>query len=190
MEVEVRNRTQDPSVRSAGYTLPELLVTLAVAAVLIAWGAPDLIQLYRDNALTTETNRLISHLSRTRAESIKRNQPMVICRSSDGINCSRSSEARADWSMGWITYVNTDDDKVRDPGEALVQVGQALPAGLSLYFNKWWRLSFRPTGRASNGSFVLCNQYVNARVITVYRSGRVRVSTPTPEEQSNLCPSP
>ncbi len=174
--------------KAMGLTLPELLIAIVLLGILLSWGAPNFIELYQRNALTTEANRLLTHLMHTRSEAIKRNLPTVICRSEDGISCVASTRARTDWGMGWLIFANSDKDKLRDETEPVIAVGARLHPALSLNFNQWWRLTFQPTGRTANGTFVLCSQNGDARLITVYRSGRFRLSNPQREGSTNPCP--
>ena len=173
--------------RLRGITLIEFLVTLALIGILISWGIPDFITLYQKNTLTSEVNKLLAHLMHTRSEAMKRNLPVVICRSLDGSSCLRSASARADWSVGWMVYANADDDKVRDSTEPIVRVGNKLPSNISLHFNGWWRLTFKPTGRTSNGTFTFCDPQANGRRLIVYRSGRFRVADLAAEGTANPC---
>ena len=172
-----------------GLTLVELLITIALIGILLSWGAPDFINLYRNNALTSQANTLLAHLMHARSEAIKSNLPAVICRSADGDNCLSSPGARADWSMGWIIFLNADEDKTRDSEEPMIRVEDKLDSSLSLQFNRWWRLTFQPTGRTSNGTFSLCGSNGKGRLITVYMSGRFRLSNPDKEGTSNPCSS-
>lgn len=159
-----------------GITLIELMVGLALVGILLSWGAPDLIGLYQRNLLSAQTERLVSDLYHARSEAIKRNLPVVVCRSDDAANCTPSSHSLSDWGIGWISFVNRDDDKFRDEGEELLRVGTSVPKRVSLQFNHWWRLTFRPNGRAGNGTFTLCDPDRNQNKITVYMSGRTRIS--------------
>ena len=170
-----------------GITLIELLISLALISILLSWGAPNLISLYHRNELSSEANTLLTHLMHTRSEAMKRNLAVVICRSEDGDRCLRSSSSRADWSMGWLIYANADDDKVRDPAEPIIKIGNKLPSNISLHFNQWWRLTFRPTGRTSNGTFTFCDPGGNVRRIIIYRSGRFRMSSPDVNDVTNPC---
>ena len=170
-----------------GITLIEFLITLALIAILLSWGIPDFIALYQKNNLTSEVNTLLTHLMHTRSEAMKRNLPVVICRSEDGSSCLRSGSSRTDWSVGWLIYANADDDKHRDPLEPIIRVRRKLPSNVSLHFNSWWRLTFKPTGRTGNGTFTFCDQQANSRRIIVYRSGRFRVSDHVAEGTTNPC---
>ena len=175
------------SVKLDGITLIELLISLALIAILLSWGTPGFISLYHRNVLSSEANTLLTHLMHTRSEAMKRNLSVVICRSEDGDSCVRSSSSRADWGMGWLIYANTDDDKIRDPAEPIIKIGNKLPKSISLHFNQWWRLTFRPTGRTSNGTFTFCDPGGNVRRVIVYRSGRFRMSSSGANELGNPC---
>ena len=183
--MEVQGLTYARKLR--GITLIELLVTLALIAILMSWGIPDFIALYQKNTLTSEVNKLVTHLMHTRSEAMKRNLPVVICRSIDGTSCLRSASAHADWSVGWLIYANADNDRVRDPTEPIIRVRNKLPSNVSLHFNGWWRLTFKPTGRTSNGTFTFCDPQANSRRVVVYRSGRFRVADAMAGGTVNLC---
>lgn len=158
-----------------GYTLIELMLGLSLLGILLSWGVPNFVGLYQRNLLGGQTERLASDLYLARSEAIKRNTPVVICRSDDASNCTPSSSSRADWGIGWIAYVNDDHDKDRDPDEELLRARGALPGQISLQFNRWWRLTFRPNGRVGNGTFTLCDPDRNEHRITVFLSGRTRI---------------
>jgi type IV fimbrial biogenesis protein FimT len=171
-----------------GYTLIELMLGLALLGILLTWGVPNFVDLYQRNLIATQTQRLMGDLFHARSEAIKRNKPVVICRSQDASHCTPSSTSQADWSMGWITFVNEDEDKNRDPDEPVLRRGGTVPGPLSVQFNHWWRMTFRPNGGAGNGTFTLCDQAGNEYRITVYHSGRTRVSKS--KADSSTCPAP
>jgi len=160
-----------------GFSLVEMVVTLALAGVLLASAAPSFLDLVHDHRITTQINLLVTDVHLARIEAIKRNRDVVLCRSADGQQCDRGG-ADADWSGGRIVFVNLDGDKRRDPGEPLLQVRAALPGNLSLRFNQWWRVIFHPDGGAKNGAFTLCDHRgaVHARALILYYTGRPRIA--------------
>lgn len=169
-----------------GFTLIELMVGLTLIGILLSWGVPSFIGLYHRNLLAAHAERLTGDLHHARSEAIKRNLPVVICRSSDFSGCTSDSNSRSDWSIGWISFVNADRDKVRDDDEEILRVGESLPPQLSLHFNRWWRLTFQPDGRVGNGTFTLCDPGRNQHKLTVYLSGRIRKSAQ--RKASSGCP--
>ncbi len=56
-----------------GFTLLELIVTLAVVAIVLTMGIPSFQALIRDNRLIALTNEFIGAMHLTRSEAIKRN---------------------------------------------------------------------------------------------------------------------
>ncbi len=65
-----------------GFTIVELMLTLAVAAVILSLGVPSFQGLVERNQLTSGINQFVSSL--TRSEAVKRNQRVSLCSSSDG----------------------------------------------------------------------------------------------------------
>ena len=88
---------------NSGLTLIELMSTLAVSLILLAAGIPGVNALLANNKMVASTNDLVRHLQFTRSESVKRQIPVTICSSGDGVSCAQSTE----WGIGWIVF--TDD---------------------------------------------------------------------------------
>ena len=57
--------------RSAGFTLIELVVTIAIAAVLAALAVPSFIQYQRNSELTSLTNSLLAAVNAAKGEAMK-----------------------------------------------------------------------------------------------------------------------
>ena len=174
--------TWQPARVFRAYTLIELIISLALIAILLSWAVPRFVDTFQKNLLTTQSYRLMNDLFHARSEAIKRNLPVVICRSRDALSCEHSNKSDADWSIGWISFVNADQDKLRDSDETILRIGAAVPAQISLHFNQWWRFTFSPTGVSGSGSFTFCDKLGHhGRRITLYRSGRARISSTGPE---------
>lgn len=74
-----------------GFTIVELMITLVVAAILLALAAPSFRDMIANNRLSGTTNQLQAALNLARGEGIKRNG-LVTVSSASGSN---------DWSDGW-----------------------------------------------------------------------------------------
>jgi len=62
-----------------GFTLVELLITLAIIGISIA--TPRFANIVADNKLVTQYNGLVAAISLTRSEAIKPGQRVTICQS-------------------------------------------------------------------------------------------------------------
>ncbi len=64
---------------SRGFTLVELMVTVAVLAIILSIAFPNMRELIVNGRITTQTNELISSLSLARSEAIKRGLDVSVC---------------------------------------------------------------------------------------------------------------
>jgi len=162
--------------RHRGYTLPELVFTMAIAVGLLGWGVPTFRDLQRNAARTREVNQFIQAVYLARSEAIKRNRVVSICPSLDAEDCA---PAGTNWQTGWIVFVNGDRDApaVRDADEQLLRVYAPWPGG-SLTANRT-TLSFRPFGQMGvTATFTFCDDRGSpaARAVIISQTGRPRVS--------------
>jgi len=159
-----------------GLTLIELMITLAIAGILIASAAPSMREFIQNNRSATQINELQATLNLGRSEAIKRNSSITICKSSNGSGCA------GNWQDGWIVFVDHDLDGSFDDGvDQVLQVHGGLVAGNTLRFTQT-RVSYANTGLANNGAnglFIHCDsrgtQY--ARALFIGPSGRARLFT-------------
>jgi type IV fimbrial biogenesis protein FimT len=162
--------------RHRGYTLPELVFTMAIAVGLLGWGVPTFRDLQRNAARTREVNQFIQAVYLARSEAIKRNRVVSLCPSLDAEDCA---PAGTNWQTGWIVFVNGDRDApaVRDADEQLLRVYAPWTGG-SLTANRT-TLSFRPFGQMGvTATFTFCDDRGSpaARAVIISQTGRPRVS--------------
>lgn len=169
-----------------GISLVELLVTLAVAALILGLSIPTFSAFLQSNRRAAAVNRLVSQLNHARYAALAQGEEIVVCASRDASSCSDALT----WSSGWITFINADGDNpaVRDEGESLLRIAEPIGGDLRLDANRS-RFKFHPLGRSGNGTWVICNGADASEGLAVILSttGRVRLSHTLADGQPLNC---
>ncbi|HXQ64042.1 MAG TPA: GspH/FimT family pseudopilin [Steroidobacteraceae bacterium] len=119
-----RPRARLRAWRSKGFTLLEVVTTMAVVGILFAITIPSLKYFGTINRLSSEVNGLLGDMQMARMEAIKEGQTVTVCSSSTGTSCSGS----ASWESGWIVFMDANGNHTVDAGEIVLRVQAAFTA--------------------------------------------------------------
>lgn len=147
-----------------GFTLVELMVVIAIVAIISAIAIPSLSAFISSTRFSAQANDLVAAVSYARSEAVKRNGTVSLCPSTDGAACASGSN----WSGGWLV-------KLADG--TVLQVYPALQSGNTLNATASGNLDFKPTGQSSGLSFNLCGSG-RSRGIQISLTGRVETTNP------------
>ena len=116
------------SKSTKGFTLIELVITLAVAAVIISVALPGFQRLIQNNRVAAIGDEFTAALTYARMEALKQARRVSICASNDGLVCT------ADWSEGYIVFVDSaaSDTALPDPTLGALKKWGARTNGTSL----------------------------------------------------------
>ncbi|HEX7060838.1 MAG TPA: GspH/FimT family pseudopilin [Woeseiaceae bacterium] len=154
--------------RHAGFTLLELIVTLAVAAIILSFGVPGFMGFVQNSRATTHTNDLVTALNLARSEATRRGSAVTVCSTTNGASCNGST----DWSTGWV---------VRDAAGNVLRVWAERSGGANVVTGGVNSLSFGSRG-ALTGSATTFDIKVpdctgkHARRVSVNAAGRIAVA--------------
>ena len=110
-----------------GFTLIELMVTLSVAAILIAVAVPSFGSLISNNRISSSVSAFNQTLNLARSEAVRRGTVVSVCRSSDQITCTNTP-----WDRGWLVWVDPDNDRVLGNAEVTIRVQGALSGVITM----------------------------------------------------------
>ncbi len=132
-----------------GFTLVELLVTLAIAAILVTVGAPSFTTLISSNSAKNASDRLSNSLAYARSEAVTRGANVTVCsKSAGGDTCANGTS----WINGWLIYV--EDAFAAGAAGATNVNGEANADDLLLRSEDISELNLDPVGIATADSVV------------------------------------
>lgn len=104
------------------FTLIELMIALAIAGIVAAYGVPFLGTLMTNNALTNTNNDLVASLQYARSSSIRLQGRVIVCTSKNTTEavptCGGST---VPWTDGWLIFQNNDASVGFDSGDTLLR---------------------------------------------------------------------
>lgn len=83
----------------AGFTLIELMITLAIAAILVVVGLPSMTDFVAEQRVRTVTSDVVSEIAFARAKAVEMSRRVIVERLSV-----------SGWHLGWRIYVDVDND--------------------------------------------------------------------------------
>lgn len=106
-----------------GFTLIELIVAIAIAAILMMVAAPSFVSFQRNSELTSITNSLLAASNAARAEAMKTGLNAFVVPTGNGDN----------WASGWVVFVDRDrDNSYSAANDSTVMIQGAVPSYITI----------------------------------------------------------
>ena len=171
--------TRPLRVKTQGFTLIELMVVLALAAIIATFAVPSFQSAMARQKLNLAASDLLVSATQARSEAIKNNRQAIV----------QPVTSDSDWSQGWRIYVDMDNSKTYTEGDLLITTVPAAASSISLYetptldpnligFDANGFALGSNAGRIVFSSSILGSGYRKGVVIS--RTGRARICTTQP----------
>lgn len=166
---------------SSGFTIVELMVTIAILAILVGIATPSAVTMINNSRLTSNVNGLMADFMLARSEASSRGVRVAVCPAVTNTACSGSA---ADWSVGRLIFADANADGVFNGTDTLIRFVSGIsnvslvPAGFPNPLVVSYS-SFGGLNGGSSGTFTLCPPVGNGpdgRQLAVDMSGRPMTS--------------
>jgi type IV fimbrial biogenesis protein FimT len=165
-----------------GFTLPELMITLGIVAIVLSTAVPAVNTTIRNNRLASQLNSVMADIHFARSEAAKRDVRVIMCRSIDpNLNNPTCSGDERTWTTGYIIFADDGNysNNTYEPGtDILLRRGQQPTADVRMRTNGIWdnALEFNSNGSTNEGGIAImsiCDYRGedHGRQIIVARSG-------------------
>ena len=167
------------------------MVVIAIIAILAAIAMPAMKSMVERNAVAGQVNSMVGSINLARAEAIKRNANVVVCRSTNAeTSSSPTCSAGSEWKTGWMVFLDRDGNGLYSAanGDVLLRVQGEFKDSSGIVQNKAGSVVFRSTGilQGNMTRFTFSSASDTAsqqRMVCVGKSGRARST----REELDMC---
>lgn len=152
-------------IRVKGFTLLELMVTVAVLAIVLMLAAPSFAEFTVSSNTIAVSSDLSADIGIARSQALQFGGPVTMCPSTDSATCGGI------WADGWI---------ILGADGALVRARTRIPDGFALTSGNVAGLVFSATGSlAAVTNWTLCKPGYEGRIIAISLAGRTTTQKTT-----------
>lgn len=155
----------------SGITIVELVISLAVVAILVTTGIPAYSNFIQSNRLAKSSFDLLVTINLARSEAVKRRTRVVLCRTGNPMATTPSCGGSANtWTTGWLVFASGDANNTYEAAtDTLLGIGLVESPNVTVITNSTSNnnLEYNSDGTTNEGGgtarFAVCDNRGGAR---------------------------
>mgnify|MGYP001827200418 CR=1 FL=1 len=169
-----------------GFTLYELMITVLIVGVVLAFSIPNMQAFTQNSRMTSTANDLHASFHLARSESSRAKTNITVCASANSM--AANANCGGTWEQGYIVFVDEEPDLNRSGAtETVLRAHPAIADGVSFavandatYFTYSSTGQGRPNvgGNTAVSQIVMCDERGNVKAAGGRSAGRLFVATP------------
>lgn len=160
-----------------GFTLVELMLTLAISSILLGVGLPAFADLLNKSKIRSQSMQLRSTLHFARQTAVHNTKTVTVCPTNNGKQCHKN------WSNSYMAFIDENENRQLDDEDSIISLSKVIDSNIKIRwraFGRKYSLQWLDTGITNNqnGSFEYCYEKdpKYARALIISKSGRMRAS--------------
>jgi len=165
-----------------GFTLYELMITVSIVGVVLAFSVPNLRAFTQNSRMTSTANDLHAAFHLARSESSRAKTNITICASSNSME--EFPDCVGTWDEGYIVFVDENGDLLKSQDESVLRAHPKIAKGVSLAVeNDATYFSYSSTGLGRQdvdgmSRVVMCDERGNVVAAGGSSASRLFIVTP------------
>jgi type IV fimbrial biogenesis protein FimT len=135
-EAFCQNLDIPPGNRSHGFSLVQLMITVAIVGILTGIAIPSFKYITNATRIANEINGLLGDLQYARFAAVKAGRTVTVCSSANPTAASPTCSTSTNWATGWIVFTDITGSGQFAAGEGVLRRQQALGGSDTLVGDK------------------------------------------------------